>query len=292
VGAAARRTPGNKQISGLSLRFPAAFPGDPRRDRRRTKKRHQKPLKCEQQPADGCPVIVEMMPFKKLLLLVCPLLLLHSAAFGSPCASTAFSSYLEASFACTIDNLLFSDFSLDNNLGGAETAAASAMLVTSQDSGLTLESRFSYGEGGWRNLTFGFLVSAPVNIAASMITIEPSGLRGAARLTLVQSHCLNGAFQPDGACSSGSMVTTSAETTEAGLQLTETAIYPSAVTSVDIIQTVSLWGARGDARPLSLVSNSFVMEGPPILAPEPGASFLVGTGLLLVAGALRRLHRR
>jgi hypothetical protein len=225
--------------------------------------------------------------------LVCPLLLLSVAALGAPCSTATFDTYLGSTFSCTIDDLLFSDFSFSSlNGGGAGPIAAADVLVTPVTGGFTFQGAFDAGPNQHRDILLGFVVSSLNIISGSTLAIGPVGATGTGNVTVSESQCLNGVFQPNGLCSSGDVAGLFVYANSLGASSSNTVVYTSAVTSVDVLKDIAVSGGTSGVAQFSLLSNTFDNGGGgPGLVPEPGGMAMLGSLLLVGSLLIRRGHK-
>jgi len=231
----------------------------------------------------------------QFLVVVACVVLLGGVVFADNCPTTTLDNYLGAGYSCGIDDKTFSNFqySYSSNPPGFGIPAggvAVTPITTPNNPGL------QFAAGWFASTTSGVLeedsliqYQVNVNPGGNPITdlslsIGGVGFTGTGAVFVDETACL-GAVLPS--CSGGQIVTLSVYDSAAGSKLFDEVTF-SGVTEVSVAKDITIQaGTNGDAR-LSLVTNQF-SEG---TTPEPSSIALFGTGVLGIAGLLRRKMNR
>ena len=226
----------------------------------------------------------------RLLLLFGCILLLAGIGFASACPSTTFDHYLGSGFSCGIGDKTFADFAYHStsNPPGFDVPPGSVSvepITTPRDPGfeftaawmasnssgiLTQDSLIAYNvsDGGHNSIT-------DVSLGIGGV-----GFSGTGSVFVDETICL-GALLPS--CTGGQIEQLAVYDYSGGVHLFDEVSF-AGVSFIDVQKDIEMSsGTDGTAR-LSLVTNQF-SEG---TTPEPGSIALFGTGVLALAGVLRR----
>lgn len=235
---------------------------------------------------------------------------ISAAAWGSPCtAGTSLSSYISAG-SCTFSGSgqtytlgsftflalgVLTDTATPADIDVTATVGANGPTVTfTPDSTLQVNS----GLAATATYLFGFdITSNASNIGFSSVTLgEHSALSGLGSLGVVaEEDCYGGALPlPQNvnilslgsgglACLGGgpSVGTSLALTPLVNANANASIQFSGFSNSVDVLKEVSLTGVLGGSASVSGISQSFTTQT--ATTPEPGAFFLGGCGLVLLA---------
>lgn len=212
---------------------------------------------------------------KRIVLLIALVVGLSSLAYADSCAVGTFgvSSYGAPGFSCTIGDLTFSNFSYtpagSNGLSGAQ------VTVTPLTGGNELGFMFTAGWGAASNQSYDsfidYTITAPsAEISDLVLSIGGFGTTGTGFLS-VSENASNGTNLyvcfGDQTCTQ-----------------TDSAVFDP-VASLDVSKDILVVGGEGGTASLSAVVNT-ASE-----VPEPATLTLLGTGLLGLAGVVRRKLR-
>jgi len=231
----------------------------------------------------------------QLLVVLACVVLLGGVVFADSCPATTLDNYLGAGYSCGINDKTFSSFqySYSSNPPGFGIPAggiAVTPITTPGNPGL------QFSAGWFASTSSGVLeedsliqYQVNVNPGGNLITdlslsIGGVGFTGTGAVFVDETACL-GAILPS--CTGGQIVTLSVYDSSAGSKLFDEVSF-AGVSEVSVAKDITIQaGTNGDAR-LSLVTNQF-SEGQ---VPEPSGIALFGTGVLGLAGLLRRKMNR
>jgi PEP-CTERM motif len=226
---------------------------------------------------------------RRLILLMCAVVGTSAVAMGGPCSTTTLDGYLGSGFSCGIDDKTFSNFmySGTSNPPGFELPAGSVAVSPITSPG---NPGLQFSAGWFASTSSGILeedsliqYGVDVNPGGSPITDLSLSIGGVAwsgtgAVIVAETVCL-GAMLP--ACSGGTVRTLSVFDSSGGSQLFDSISF-AGVSEVDVQKGIKVQaGTNGDAT-VSLVTNQFSE------VPEPGSIMLLGSGILGLAGVLRR----
>jgi PEP-CTERM motif len=226
---------------------------------------------------------------KKLILLVCVLLGTSAIAVAGLCPTTTLDQYLGSGFSCGIDDKTFSSFmySGTSNPPGFGIPAGSVAVSPITSPG---NPGLQFSAGWFASTSSGILeedsllqYAVNVNPGGSPITdvslsIGGVGFTGTGAVIVDETVCL-GAMLP--ACSGGTVKTLSVFDSNSGSQLFNSITFPG-VSEVDVQKDIEVQAGTDGRASVSLVTNQFSE------VPEPGSIILLGSGILGMAGVVRR----
>lgn len=215
--------------------------------------------------------------------------LLTSIGFAGACPTTTLDNYLGPGFSCGINDKTFSNFvySYDSNPPSFGIPAGGVFvtpITTSGDPGLQFSA-------GWFASTSSGIIQEDSAIQYS-VHVNPGGLpitdvslsiggiawTGTGAVVVDETVCL-GAMLPS--CSGGEEATLSVFDSSGGVKLFDSMTF-SGVTEVDVQKDIEIEAGTNGSASLSLVTNQFSE------VPEPASLMLFGSGVLALAGVLRR----
>ena len=226
----------------------------------------------------------------RLLLLFGCVLLLAGIGFAGPCPSTTYDNYLGSGFSCGTDDKTFANFSYQStsNPPGFSVPAGSVSVQPITTVG---NPGFRFSAGWMASNASGILAvdsligyDVTVNPGGALITdvslgIGGVGFSGTGSVFVDETVCL-GAMLPS--CTGGQFEQLSVYDYSGGTKLFDELSF-AGVSFVDVEKDIEInAGTDGTAR-LSLVTNQFSET-----TPEPGSIVLFGSGVLGLAGLLRR----
>ncbi len=219
--------------------------------------------------------------FTLLVVLVCGL-----SAFGSDCMVTSYDHYLGGS--CGIDDKTFSDFSYST--AGTNLMPASSITVnpitTFHNPGFLFNAPWGVQAGQTQDSLIGF--TATVNPGGALINdlslaMFGAGILGTGQVSVVETYCLGDTFA--NLCANG-IEGTLLNILNSNNSILTASVSFSPVSVVDVVKDVTLLGGPdGSAALVSGVQNQFSE------VPEPGSLILLGSGIVGLAGVLRRRVR-
>lgn len=238
---------------------------------------------------------------KKQLLLVCPLLLIASAAWGLPvCTSTTLNVYTNNdanNYSCTLGGLTFSNFQYNSPSGLPSETNVSVQTVTdsSGDVGFLFGGAFSAGAGTSSDaiLSYTIMAGTPVITGAS-VALTSYGASGAgASATIVEGMCTT-APSGSGACTPASdaysmSVYDNADNPPA--VQSASVVFTSATSTLYVSKNIVEVGGSGSAT-ISQFENTVQTGGGGGpgggTTPEPASFFTMGSGLIGASMLLRK----
>jgi hypothetical protein len=209
-------------------------------------------------------------------------------AFGSACPTTSYNVYNTAGFSCGIDDKTFFNFSYST--AGTTPMPSSSITVnpitTFHNPGFLFNAPWGVTSGQTQDSLVGFTVT--VNPGGALITdlslsMFGAGFVGTGVVSVAETYCLGDTFS-DGCAhgTPGSLLTILDSSTS---KLFDHASF-AGVTEIDVMKDIELLGGTdGSAALLSGVENQFSETS---TTPEPGSLVLFGSGIVCLAGALRR----
>ena len=230
---------------------------------------------------------------KKLSLLLCVLLGTSAIATASvACPVSTYDNYL-GGFSCTIDDKTFSNFSYASSAsGGAALIPPSGVAVvpvtTLHNPGFLFSSGFGVISNQTQDEFFGFTVRVnPGGNAIDDITLLQlgSGFTGTGSASIAETVCLGDTFA-DG-CSGGTIVSLSTVDNSTLVKLSDHITF-APVLVVDVVKDLELFGGPNGSAFVSGVENQFSE----VVTPEPSTLLMLGTGIVGLAGTLRRKQNK
>jgi hypothetical protein len=223
---------------------------------------------------------------KKMLVLSAALGLVASFASAAPaCTSETLNNYLAAGFSCTIDNLLFSNFTytdtaIPSSAAIPATAVFVAPITTALDEGLTFNANWSVSSGQEEDSTIKFSVST-VNHADTIDKLSlvfDGSYTGNGTSGVTEAYCKGGTLT--------SCPTAEGEisVTNPPLVLSDTTQVFTGVNTLSVSKDISVDALTGGTAKISDVENTYGQMG---TVPEPATMGLIGGGLLAL-GFLRK----
>jgi len=232
---------------------------------------------------------------KTALAFLAALLVIVPAATAAPtaCSMTSLDNYLAASFSCTIDNLLFSNFSYSPSANPSGIAIpASGIEVTPLtmlgDEGLKFTSGWgvktqSDGSSSFQDSAISFTVSTndhSLNLTDLSLSFN-GDFTGTGTTRVNESYCPGGAVST---CAGGASVVS---VTNPPLNLTSpNIVFAHPVSTLGITKDIFVASGTNGTAGISIVTNNFSNNA----VPEPATCLLIGGGLLGL-GLLRRSRR-
>lgn len=213
-----------------------------------------------------------------LVVLACGL-----TAFGSDCIVTSYNNYIGTT--CGINDLTFNNFSYST--AGTNPMPASSITVnpinTPNNPGFLFNAPWGAGAGQTQDSLIGFTVTAPTaEITDLSLSMFGAGVIGTGQVSVAETYCAGDTFAD--LCAHGTEGTLLTLLNSGTSILTASATF-GPVKIVDVYKDIELLGGTGGSAALiSGVSNQFS-------TPEPGSLVLFGSGIVGLAGVMRRWVR-
>jgi PEP-CTERM motif len=226
---------------------------------------------------------------RRLILLMCAVVGTSAIALAGPCPATTLDAYLGSGFSCGIDDKTFSNFMYSGTsnppgFGLPNGSVAVSPITVPRNPGL------QFSAGWFASTSSGILeedslLQYTVNVNRGGLLINDVSLSiggvaftGTGAVIVAETVCL-GAMLP--ACSGGTVKTLSVFDSSGGSQLFDSISF-AGVSEVDVQKDIAIQAGTNGSAALSLVTNQFSET------PEPGSIMLLGSGVLGLAGVLRR----
>lgn len=245
---------------------------------------------------------------KRRLLLVCPLLLLTSAAWAAPmCTSTTLNVYTNNdanNYSCTLGGLTFSDFAYNaaSGLPAETTVQVTPVTDSSGDVGFIFMGAWTAGAGLSSDAVLAYNIVSTNGAAAltgDSVALLSYGARGSgSSATIVEGICTT-TRQPNGSCTpAGNSYSLTAFDNINNPPPVQAAavVFTSATSTVQVSKGIVEVGGSGSATISqfeNLVQTNGGQGGPGGNSlPEPASLFTVGSGILGVCFLLRKKVRK
>jgi len=216
-----------------------------------------------------------------LVVLVCGL-----SAFASDCTVTSYDQYLGPGFSCGIGDATGSNFSYSTS--GSSQMPASSITVnpinTANNPGFLFNAPWGAVGTQTQNSLIGFTVTAGGGNSINDLSLSMFGAStvGNGLVTVSETYCAGDTFAD--LCANGTEGTLSTYLGGGLSKLNDSATF-GPVGLVDVVKSVNLLGGgSGSFAVLGGVENQFSETG----VPEPGSLVLFGSGIVGLAGVLRR----
>jgi len=238
---------------------------------------------------------------KKELLLVCPLLLMATALWGTPmtCTSQQMSVYDASGFSCMLGGLTFSNFSFSDTNPPPTDAQVTVVPTTDSAGDVTLQfdGAFSAGAGSSMSVAISYLVmaSSPV-MTGEGIAMTGFSQSGNGSVDIGESICLGGMYSAGKCGGSGVDSIGVYDYSSTDNRTYDSVAFSPAQSEIDVVKNIAINGGATGTRASATVSEVFnttmtssgggTTGGGTV--PEPSTMAMMGFGLLVSALAWRR----
>jgi hypothetical protein len=221
---------------------------------------------------------MKAVAFSLLVVLACGL-----SAFGSDCIVASYNTYVGTS--CGIDDKTFSNFTYSTS--GTNPLPASSITVNPINTPLNPGFLFNAPWGAQAGETQGSLIGFTVNVNPGGNLINDlslymfgAGVLGTGQVSVTETYCAGDTFAD--LCAHGTEGTL-LTILNSGTSILHASASFGPVSVVDVMKDIELvGGSNGSAALVSGVQNQFSE------VPEPGSLVLFGSGIVGLAGVLRR----
>jgi len=232
---------------------------------------------------------------KTLTLAVLVVLASVTTVFADVCPSTTLDKYLGSGFSCGINDKTFFEFNYasSSNPGGYSIPAAGVSvtpITTQGNPGFLFSAPWSVSNNSGilaQDSLIGYTVTvndggAPItDLTLAMVGFDAIGT---GEITIDETYCLGGILPT---CSGGTEGTLVLNYTSKGGPSSVSVSFPG-VTEISVAKDILLTSGTDGQAAVSGVYNQFSEGG---TTPEPASIVLFGTGVLGMAGVLRRKLR-
>jgi hypothetical protein len=222
---------------------------------------------------------------KKIALSLLAVLVCGLSAFASDCIVSSYDQYLGPGFSCGIGDKTFQNFSYST--GGTNQMPATSITAnpinTPFNPGFLFNAPWGAQSGQTQSSMIGFTVT--VNPGGNLINdvslyMFGAGVLGTGQVSVAETYCAGDTFADS--CAHGTEGTLNTLLNSSTSILHDSATF-NPVSIVDVIKDIELvGGGNGSAALVSGVQNQFSE------VPEPGSLVLLGSGILGLAGVVRR----
>ena len=231
---------------------------------------------------------------KKLSLLLCVLLGTSAIAMADiACPVSTYDNQLVSGFGCTIGDKTFFNWSYSSSAtGGAALIPPSGVAVTPittpNNPGFLFSSGFGVISNQIQDEFFSFTVLVnqgghPID-DISLLQLG-SGFTGTGSASIAETVCLGDTFA-DG-CLHGTVASLSTVDNSTLVKLSDLITF-APVLEVDVVKDLELFGGPNGSAFVSGVENQFSE----VATPEPSSLLMLGTGIVGLAGILRRKQNK
>ena len=211
---------------------------------------------------------------RKLVLLMALVIGTSSLGMAGACASGTLADYTAAGFSCTIGSLTFSNFSYSSAAFGGATAIPAVGVAVTPETGTNVGFQFtapwvaSAGQGTDSTITY-TATATGTSITDLLLSMAGFGFTDGGDVSVAET-------------SASPVLSLLVFANSTGTVASDTATF-AGVSSLTVTKDIAVAGNGGTGH-LSVVNNEFSSSS----VPEPASMLLLGSGLLGLAGYVRR----
>lgn len=199
-----------------------------------------------------------------------------------PCVIATLNNYDSTSFACSENNILFSDFKFSST-----GISDSSVEVTPLSDGLQFTGGFSVPS----NFNFDAVISYTETVSGARFLADSLAIQGFGQsqggfLDVAETVCIGAAYQTNGVCPTRT-VSLNVFSNPVSNKASDLRDFGGQVTVLGIVKDISIVGPAQVSVIDNATPTTFLAE-----TPEPITTLSVGLGLLVIGAALTRYRHK